>query len=108
MSKKICHATNCRKRLTAGKSKYCSAPCQRKQYMREYRHNKKQDKPINSKYSALTPMKGKYYNEYVDKGLADLVMNGELTATKAAETLGCPIATVSKMNAAYRLICRTN
>ena len=103
MSKKICHATNCRKRLTAGKSKYCSAPCQRKQYMREYRHNKKQDKPINSKYSALTPMKGKYYNEYVDKGLADLVMNGELTATKAAETLGCPIATVSKMNAAYQI-----
>ena len=103
MSKKICHATNCRKRLTAGKSKYCSAPCQRKQYMREYRHNKKQDKPINSKYSALTPMKGKYYNEYVDKGLADLVMNGELTATKAAENLGCPIATVSKMNVAYQI-----
>jgi len=103
MSKKICHATNCRKRLTAGKSKYCSAPCQRKQYMREYRHNKKQDKPINSKYSALTPMKGKYYNEYVDKGLADLVMNGALTATKAAEALGCPIATVSKMNAAYQI-----
>jgi len=103
MSKKICHATNCRKRLTAGKSKYCSTVCQRRQYMKEYRHNKKQEKPINSKYSALTPMKGKYYNEYVDKGLADLVMNSELTATKAAEALGCPIATVSKMNAAYQI-----
>jgi len=103
MSKKICHATNCRKRLTANKSKYCSIECQRRQYMKEYRHNKKQEKPINSKYSALTPMKGKYYNEYVDKGLADLVMNSELTATKAAEALGCPIATVSKMNAAYQI-----
>ena len=103
MSKKICHATNCRKRLTANKSKYCSIECQRRQYMKEYRHNKKQEKPINSKYSALTPMKGKYYNEYVDKGLADLVMNSALTATKAAEALGCPIATVSKMNAAYQI-----
>ena len=63
MSKKVCHATNCRKRLTANKSKYCSTQCQRRQYMKEYRHNKKQDKPINSKYSALTPMKGKYYEK---------------------------------------------
>ena len=61
MSKKVCHATNCRKRLPANKSKYCSTQCQRRQYMKEYRHNKKQDKPINSKYSALTPMKGKHY-----------------------------------------------
>ena len=66
MSKKICHATDCRKRLAAGKSKYCSSGCQQKQYMREYRHNKKQEKPINSEYSPLTPMKGKYYKEYVD------------------------------------------
>ena len=103
MSKKVCHATNCRKRLTANKSKYCSTQCQRRQYMKEYRHNKKQDKPINSKYSALTPMKGKHYQEYVDSGLADKVMNSELTATKAAEVIGCPIATISKMNAAYQI-----
>ena len=34
MSKKVCHATNCRKRLTANKSKYCSTQCQRRQYMK--------------------------------------------------------------------------
>ena len=103
MSKKICHATDCRKRLTAGKSKYCSSGCQQKQYMREYRHNKKQEKPMNSEYSPLTPMRGKYYKEYVDTGLADKVMNNEMTATAASKELGCVVATVSKMNAAYQI-----
>ena len=103
MSKKICHATNCRKRLPKNKSKYCSTKCQQRQYMKEYRHNKKQEKPINSEYAATTPMKGKHYQEYVDSGLADKVMNSELTATKAAEVIGCPIATISKMNAAYQI-----
>ena len=103
MSKKICHATDCRKRLAAGKSKYCSSGCQQKQYMREYRHNKKQEKPINSEYSPLTPMKGKYYKEYVDTGLADKVMNNEMTATAASKELGCVVAAVSKMNAAYQI-----
>ena len=112
MSRVICHADKCNKRLQSGRRKYCSDTCQRKQWQRDYRHNKKvSEKPINQEFKAdegdyASVRRGQYYNQFKSEGYAEQLANGDIKVAEVAAQLETTSATVSRMLAAYKVDTR--
>jgi len=108
----ICIAEGCRKRLTGKKRKFCSPKCQKRQFARDSRHNKKaEQKPINIERKSdegdyASVRRGQHYRAFVSEGIADQVATGDMTVANAASLLGCTSATVSRMLAAYKIDSR--
>ena len=108
----ICIAEGCRKRLTGKKRKFCSPKCQKRQFARDSRHNKKANvKPINIERKSdegdyASVRRGQHYRAFVSEGIADQVATGDMTVANAASLLGCTSATVSRMLAAYKIDSR--
>jgi hypothetical protein len=105
----ICIAEGCRKKLTGKQRKFHSSTCQKRQFARDSRHNKKaEQKPINIERKSdegdyASVRRGQYYRAFVSEGIADQVATGDMTVAHAASLLGCTSATVSRMLAAYKI-----
>ena len=110
----ICIAEGCRKKLTGKQRKFHSPTCQKRQFAKDKRHNKKVDaKPINIERKSdegdyASVRRGQYYRAFVSEGIADQVATGDMTVAHAASLLGCTSATVSRMLAAYKIDTRNS
>jgi hypothetical protein len=84
----ICIAEGCRKKLTGKKRKFCSPRCQKRQFARDSRHNKKAEpKPINIERKSdegdyASVRRGQHYRAFVSEGIADQVAVVCLLPTK--------------------------
>jgi len=111
VSRVHCHEKNCKIRLSGNRKKYCSDTCQRKQWQRDYRANKVDEKPVNKEFKSddgdyASIRKGKHYKEF-KKTYAEPLANGDIKGVDVEKAFKTTSATVSRMLAAYKQEVKT-
>ena len=106
---KLCYAGGCHRPLPKGRSKYCSERCYNRINMQKKRARKagiewkQEDDELNipSQKTNVQSRRGKVYNDIVESGLAEEILEEKNTIKNVASILGTTVGAVSMAFSAY-------